>query len=51
MVMEAETGVCSVYPGNSWGSQKLEEAGRTLPGSMREECSPEATLISGLCPP
>lgn len=51
VVMEAEAGVCSVYPGNSWDFQKLEEAGRTLPGSMREECSPEASLISGLCPP
>lgn len=48
--MEAETGVCSVYPGN-WDSQKLEEARRTLPGRMQKECGPETTLISGLYPP
>ena len=41
-----EVGVVLSHTKNNWGPQKLEEAGRVLPYSLRRDCGLADTLIS-----
>ena len=47
MTMEAEIGVMSPQAKDPWGPQKLGEAGRLLPQSLRRKGGPTHTLILG----
>lgn len=51
MRTEAEMGGTQLQAKERWGCQKLEEARRILPGSLRRERSPPDTSIPHFWPP